>query len=151
MTGDPLAEVRDRLAIADLVHAYAQRVDGHDGDGVAALFTEDGVLTIRAKVGEAEPTGVRRGRGEIAAAIAGMDYRVTCHMVGNHQAVVEGDQATGETRGVAHHVVGPPGDDVDRVWYLRYLDSYRRTPDGWRIATRDLWLDFTADGRLSTR
>jgi len=143
-------DVGDRLAIADLVNAYAQRVDNRDPAGVAALFTDDGVLTIRAKVGEATPTGVRRGREEIAQAIAAMDYRVTCHMVGNHLAVIDGDQATAETRGIAHHVVGPPGDDVDRVWYLRYLDTYRRTPDGWRIATRDLWLDFSANGRLSS-
>jgi len=140
----------DRLAIADLVHGYAQGVDRNDGPAVAALFTDDGVLAVRSKVGEPEPDTVRRGRREIADTISAMDYRATCHVVASHTAVVDGDRATGETRCIAHHVLGPPGNDTDRVWYIRYVDTFRRTPEGWRIATRDLWLEITANGPLTT-
>ena len=59
---DPAAFVADRLAISDLVHAYAQGVDRRDPDAVAGLFTEDGIFSAYATPGAAEPTS--RSQGE---------------------------------------------------------------------------------------
>ncbi|HTX00463.1 MAG TPA: nuclear transport factor 2 family protein [Acidimicrobiales bacterium] len=138
----PPSELADRLAIADLVNAYAQRVDHHDAAGVAALFTTDGTLSIHGDVGVVAPTSVCHGRAEIERTIAAMAYRTTCHLIGNHLAAIDRDEATGETRCVAHHVSGSPGTEVDRVWYLRYEDRFARCDDGrWRIAERVLRLD----------
>jgi hypothetical protein len=31
------------------------------------------------------------------------------------------------------------------VWYIRYLDDYRRTPGGWRIVRRELHLQWVEE------
>ena len=48
--------------------------------------------------------------------------------------VVEGDRATG-TWEIHETIVDHDGNERERVG--RYTDEYRRTPDGWRFASRD--------------
>ena len=118
-----ITQVADRLAISDLVHAYAQGVDRRDPEGVARLFTEDGTFVAYATPGQSEPTSRSRGHAEITRAIAmARHYRSTTHTIGNHLAVLEGDRATGETRCVAYHVLGDEGAEILLVWHIRYLD-----------------------------
>jgi len=146
---DPIALVVDRLAIADLVHAYAQGVDRRDPEGVARLFTEDGTFVAYATPGDAEPTSSSHGHAEITRAIAmARHYRSTTHTIGNHQAVVDGARATGETRCVAYHVLGDEGSETQLVWHIRYLDTYARRPEGWRIHERVLRVDLVSDQPL---
>jgi uncharacterized protein (TIGR02246 family) len=139
---DPITYLTDRLAISDLVHAYAQGVDRRDSEGVARLFTEDGSFIAYATPGDREPTSSSRGHDGIAKAIAmARHYRSTTHTIGNHVAVVEDDRATGETRCVAYHVLGEEGAETLLVWHIRYLDTYARGPQGWRIDERVLRVD----------
>jgi ketosteroid isomerase-like protein len=146
---DPVTLVVDRLAISDLVHAYAQRVDRREADAVAQLFTEDGTFVAYATPGAAEPTSRSRGRGEITKAIGtARYYRQTTHTIGNHLATVSGDHATGETRCVAYHVLGDEGTETLVVWHIRYLDTYVRRPEGWRIKERVLRVDLVSDQPL---
>ncbi len=149
MPVDPLATVADRLAIADLVHAYAQGVDRRDQETVAQLFAEDATFVAYATPGAEEPTSERRGRSDIAKAIGmARQYRSTVHTIGNHLARVEGDRAEGETRCVAYHVLGDEGAETLLVWHLRYLDTYARTREGWRIQERVLRVDVVAEQPL---
>jgi len=56
---------------------------------------------------------------------------------------VAGRTATGAVTGVAHHLVADGDADdggVDVIWYLRYVDGYVATDDGWCIARRVLHL-----------
>jgi hypothetical protein len=146
---DPLTLVADRLAISDLVHAYAQGVDRLDPDAVALLFTEEGTFVAYATPGAAEPTSRSHGRAEIAKAIGtARYYRQTTHTIGNHLATVHGDRATGETRCVAYHVLGDESTETLMVWHLRYLDAYARGPEGWRIHERVLRVDLVSDQPL---
>jgi uncharacterized protein (TIGR02246 family) len=146
---DPITLVVDRLAISDLVHAYAQGVDRRDPEGVARLFTEDGTFVAYATPGDGEPTSRSHGHAEITRAIAmARHYRSTTHTIGNHQAAVEGDRATGETRCVAYHVFGDEGGETLLVWYIRYLDTYVRRPAGWRIHERVLRVDLVSEQPL---
>jgi len=141
--------VADRLAIADLVHAYAQGVDRRDPEGVAQLFTPDGTFVAYATPGDREPTSRSEGHAEITRAIAmARHYRATTHTIGSHLAAVEGDRATGETRCVAYHVLGDEGDETLLVWHIRYLDRYARRPEGWRIHERVLRVDLVSDQPL---
>jgi ketosteroid isomerase-like protein len=141
-----VTEVEDRLAISDLVHRYAQCVDALDYDGVAAVFTEDGVLSVCMTPGSPEVNRERHGRAQIAEAMRSVTrHAATAHTIGNHLVTLDGDAATGETRCIAHHVGGEPGAFTDLVWILRYRDTYRRTGDGWRIAHRLLLLDMEAE------
>jgi uncharacterized protein (TIGR02246 family) len=146
---DPMTLVADRLAISDLVHAYAQGVDRRDPEAVARLFTDDGTFVAYATPGDTEPTSRSRGYGEIVRAIAmARHYRSTTHTIGTHLALVEGDRATGETRCVAYHVLGDEGSETLLVWHIRYLDVYVRGREGWRIFERVLRVDLVSDQPL---
>ena len=141
--------VEDRLAISDLVHAYAQGVDRRDADAVAALFTQEGTFVAYATPGATEPTSRSQGRPAIAKAIGtARYYRQTTHTIGSHLATVTGDRATGETRCVAYHVLGDEGAETLLVWHIRYLDAFTRTPDGWRFEDRELRVDLVTDQPL---
>lgn len=136
------AYVADRLAVSDLVHAYAQGVDRRDPEAVAALFTEDATFVAYAEPGAAEPMSRSHGRDEITKAIAFVrHYRKTTHTIGNHLATIDGDNASGETRCVAYHVLGDEGSETLMVWHLRYLDTFVRRPEGWRFQDRVLRVD----------
>jgi uncharacterized protein (TIGR02246 family) len=151
MAADSLA-VADRLAIADLVHAYAQGVDRRDPEAVAQLFADDGAFVAYATPGAEEPTSRSRGRLEIAMAIGmAKQYRSTVHTIGNHLARVEGDRAEGETRCVAYHLLGEEGAEWLLVWHLRYLDTYTRSREGWRIQERVLRVDIVTEQPLRAR
>lgn len=148
MAFDP-SIVADRLAISDLVHAYAQGVDRRDAAAVAELFTEDGIFVAYATPDAAEPTSRSQGRADIAKAIGmARHYRRTTHTIGNHLASVDGDRASGETRCVAYHVLGDEGAETLLVWHVRYLDAYVRHRDGWRIRERVLRVDLVTDQPL---
>ena len=147
---DVVRLVADRLGISDLVHAYCQGVDRRDPEAVARLFTEDGTFVAYATPGATEPTSRSQGRAAITKAI-GMAryYRQTTHTVGNHLADVDGDRATGETRVVAYHVLGDEGAEKLMIWHIRYLDTYERRPEGWRIHERLLRVDLETNHPLS--
>ena len=147
---DAVSFLVDRLALRDLVDAYAFAVDGDDPGSTALLFTPDGELRIFHR-GTDEPVRERIGREAIASAMAGLDrYETTLHVVANHRVDIHGDSAAGETYCLAHHirdVEGPDGVMVpfDYVMHIRYLDDFVRTDEGWRIARRHLQIEFTED------
>lgn len=141
-----LGLLADRLAIRQLVDDYARAVDQPDGERAAALFVPDGVLRIFER-GTPEPVRERVGRSDIATAMNGLTrYDTTMHVVANHYADIDGDTATGETYCLAHHVRDVEGQGpMDYVMAIRYLDAYRRSDEGWRLATRELQVEFTED------
>jgi uncharacterized protein (TIGR02246 family) len=150
MTGDsqppPVPRLcDDRFALRELVERYAQAVDRGDAAGVAELFTDDGVLATWMEPGRDEPTGERRGRAAIAAAVDGINrYVATHHTVSSTSAVVSGDTAIGETACVAHHVADDDGEVTDRVLYLNYRDEFRRADGGWQFRRREVRVRWAA-------
>jgi len=140
----------DRVALRDLVEAYARCADRIDGEGLASLFVPEGVLRIVRRGVEEEPVQ-RTGREEIATAIKRLDrYVATMHFVGNHYVTVDGDTGTGEAYCVAHHLVGESGSQIDHVMIIRYQDQYRREADGWKIAVRELRVDWTEERTVTS-
>jgi hypothetical protein len=130
------------VTVADDLRAlsvgYASAVDRLDGPAFAALFTPDGELWVPGGGGDRTPTTCRAGTEALTKIPSGLRrYHATYHRVGATDYRVDGDEATGEVHGVAHHL----GDGADTVWYLRYADDYRRTDGRWRIARRVLHLD----------
>ncbi len=148
MTGDlDLNELADRMAIRRLVDDYARAADRVDGPAAGACFAPDGMLRLFER-GSDEPLRVRTGPEDIATAFGGLSiYDVTLHIVANHYVELDGDTGTGETYCLAHHI--HDADDgsgkLDYVMAIRYLDQYRRTPDGWRFSRRDNHLQFAED------
>lgn len=124
--------------LRNLVESYAGFADAGEPERVAGLFTPDATLVVALTPG-AEPTAVRRGRTEIAAAMAGLSrYWATSHIVGNVLADLNGDRATGQVGCVAHHIEGLEGQRRDRVLYIRYRDEYARAEGGWRFTSREV-------------
>jgi uncharacterized protein (TIGR02246 family) len=140
--------VVDRMALRDLVDAYARHVDRREAQAGASLFTDDGRLVSRLHHAGGDAPIVRQGRDEIASALAFLDrYVVTTHVVGGQTVVFDatGDSATGDTVCLAHHVYESDGERRMLVMAVRYVDSYVRQPGGWAFAERQLTLDWRED------
>ena len=141
-----LDRLADELELRQIAADYARGVDVPDGKRVADLFLPDGVLRIHHR-GKAEPFSERVGREAIASAMGGLTrYETTMHVIANQYIDLHGDSATGETYCLAHHVRQVEGKGLmDYVMAIRYLDEYARTGQGWKIALRDLQVEFTED------
>lgn len=140
------AELADRLAIREVVDAYARGADRRDPVAQAATFTEDGVVRLfEADPAAAAPVQVLTGRSTLAATFTDLvaQYQATTYLNGQSTVTLDGDSATGETYCLAHHLLTEDGERVLLVMAIRYLDRFRRTPEGWRIAQRDLVFDWT--------
>ena len=144
----PVIPVGDRLALRDLVDAYAMAVDRRDEPAFRALWTPDARLTTHA--GDGPPQGDFAGVDAIARVITIIQrYELTFHLVANH--VVDpgpgrdGRTATGEAYCIGHHLT-PTGDGRhdDYVMGIRYLDRYARDDAGtWRFAAREVRRQWT--------
>ncbi|HEV3366806.1 MAG TPA: nuclear transport factor 2 family protein [Acidimicrobiales bacterium] len=154
MTGaDPTVDRRlDEEALRALSTAYAAAVDACDGAMLTSLFVPEGELVVPNYPDDLRPTITRKGHEALRRLPDGLRrYHRTFHQVSNHNYAIEGDRATGKVLCVAHHVTGAGGraedgraDDgragTDTVWFIRYVDEYRRTGAGWRIERRQLHL-----------
>jgi ketosteroid isomerase-like protein len=147
---DAAADLADEHDIRRLVDAYALAADRADGDALAALFTHDGELLVFADPASPEPTGIRRGHDEIAAAISSLArYRATLHVVASHLADVDGDRALAEGRCIAHHVTAAADGLRDRVLFIRYVDTFERSDAGWRFRRREVRVELADERALS--
>jgi ketosteroid isomerase-like protein len=123
----------------ELVERYAQAVDRADGNAVAALFADDGVLALWMDPQSDVQTGERVGPEQIATVGDSLRrYVATHHTISSHTSNVDGMHASGETLCVAHHVEDSHGRRKDRVLYIRYVDAFTRTGGGWRFTRREV-------------
>ncbi len=141
----PQEELFARAELRRLVERYARSVDDRDAAAFADVFTDDAVLiTGRGEV---------RGREQLLAVPARLErYRVTMHLVGNHdvQLAADGVAASGWTYCIARHVYAVGDAERVSVMHIRYDDRFRRQPDGWRITERRLAVLWEEDHPLRT-
>jgi hypothetical protein len=98
-------------ALRRLSTGYAAAVDGLDGPGFAALFTGDGELWVPDLREVGALMICRSGTTALERIPSGLaPYWATHHRVGPATYAVEGDSATGEVTGVAHHLAVPGSD-----------------------------------------
>src|SRR3954469_18790380 len=98
-------EAADRLAIQDLVDAYAHCADRRDARGQMALFTENTHFVVYMDVRSPEPTQDLFGREALAPVFDALNaYVVTMHFNGQSTVELDGNQATGESYCLAHHL-----------------------------------------------
>ena len=136
----------DWKAIRDLVDAYAHHADRREPEAQAGVFAEDGqVRLFQGDPSTHEPEQVISGRANLAETFAHLvqQYDATTYLNGQSTIAVDGDAATGESYCLAHHLTQEQGERVLIVMAIRYLDTFRRTGEGWRIARRDLVFDWT--------
>ena len=129
--------IDDRLAITDLTIAYCWALDGHHWDDLDGVFTADAVALLGT-----ECHGLDAIKARVSGALSPLDD--SQHMVSNHQITVDGDEGTSRCYLHAQHVRNAAAGGPNFVVAGRYVDRVVRTPDGWRIAHRDLitmWTD----------
>ena len=143
MSGD-LQELLDRLALRQVVEAYARGADRRDGAGMAALFTENGRLaSYDGEPGTAPPIFDRRCRQAIGSAMAGLNrYEVTTHLLGQQSLTIDGDRATGETYCLAHHISVDGDSQTLFLASIRYYDTFEKDDGAWLFAERKLYVDW---------
>jgi ketosteroid isomerase-like protein len=139
-------EAADRLAIRELVDAYAHCADRRDATGQMALFTEDTRFLVFYDVTSAEPSQELRGRESLAPVFDDLNqYVATMHFNGQSTVSVDGDRATGESYCLAHHLkVTEDGQRTLMVASIRYLDDFVQQDGRWLFAERRLmvnWID----------
>lgn len=141
----------DRIELADLVARYAACVDRRETPALLELFAVDGVLVQPDPPRSLMPVVERRGRDEVAEAMAGLSQvPVTVHGLLGSTFEAAGDGATGRTACAAHHLrTGRDGEVRDVCWHLHYDDTYVRGGNGWLFAERRATVDFIEVRRVS--
>ena len=137
-------EAADRLAIRELVDAYAFCADTRDAEGQKALFTDDTHFVVYMAGEGSDAADDLRGRESLTPVFDGLNaYEVTMHFNGQSTVALDGDRATGETYCLAHHVYSDDGERKLMIAALRYRDIFVKADATWRFAERRLYVRWT--------
>ena len=144
-------EAADRLAIRELVEAYAHCADRRDAKGQMSLFTSDTHFVVYMNAKDPAPSQELHSREELAPVFADLNqYDATTHFVGQSTIfTLAGGRATGEAYCLAHHVTIGSGRRRLMVASLRYLDTFTKTDGEWLFAERRLYVDWLEERALS--
>jgi ketosteroid isomerase-like protein len=138
------AEQADRLAIRELVDAYAHCADRRDAEGQKALFTDDTRFVVYMDGQGSEPTQVLDGREALTPVFEDLNrYQATMHFNGQSTIALDGDRASGESYCIAHHLFIYDRQRKLMVAWLRYRDTFVRLDGEWLFAERNLYVDWT--------
>ena len=144
-------EAADRLAIRELVEAYAHCADRRDAKGQMALFTPDTHFVVYMNARDPTPSQELHSREALAPVFAALNqYAATTHFVGQSTIVtLSGDRATGEAYCLAHHVTVDGSNRRLMVASLRYNDTFVKSDGGWLFSERLLYVDWVDERPLS--
>jgi hypothetical protein len=144
------AEAADRLAIRELVEAYAHCADRRDAKGQMSLFTADTHFVVYMNAKDPTPSQELHSREALAPVFAELNkYDATTHFIGQSTIfTLTGDRATGETYCLAHHVTVDAGRRRVMLASLRYLDEFVKTDGAWLFAERRLYVDWLEERTL---
>jgi len=144
-------EAADRLAIRELVEAYAHCADRRDAKGQMALFTADTHFVVYMNAKDPAPSMDLYKREALAPVFADLNkYEATTHFVGQSTIfTLTGDRGTGEAYCLAHHVTLDGGKRRLMIASLRYLDTFVKVDGAWLFAERRLYVDWMEERALS--
>ena len=144
-------EAADRLAIRELVEAYAHCADRRDAKGQMALFTEDTHFVVFMNAKDPTPSMDLHSRDALAPVFADLNkYDATTHFVGQSTIfTLSADRATGEAYCLAHHVTVDGEKRRLMIASLRYYDTFVKGDGGWLFAERQLYVDWVDERGLS--
>jgi hypothetical protein len=143
------AEHADRLAIRELIDAYAHCADRRDADGQKALFTDDTHFVVYMEGQGSEPTQVLDGREALTPVFDDLNrYEATMHFNGQSTITLDHEWGSGESYCIAHHLYSEGDERKLMVAYLRYDDRFIKVDGAWRFAARSLYVDW-AETRTS--
>ena len=144
-------EAADRLAVRELVEAYAHCADRRDAKGQMSLFTPDTHFVVFMNAKAPTPSQELHSRAALAPVFADLNkYAVTMHFVGQSTILsLSGNRATGEAYTLAHHLTVEDGKRRLMIAALRYLDQFVKIDGDWLFAERLLYVDWLEDRALS--
>ncbi|NLU61257.1 nuclear transport factor 2 family protein [Rhodococcus sp. HNM0563] len=132
---------------SDLAGRYALAVDARDRLALRSLFTADAEFV--------QPPAVTRGTENVvtagADAIVAVVLDGTAHLHATHHTVhqtvidLDGDTAWGWVYCLAHHLYRGRDGMRDNAIAIRYRDHYRQVDGSWKIARRELVVDYIED------
>ena len=137
MTEKQIHQLEEKQKIVDLTIAYTWIIDHGPRERLREIFTENAVFIIDTR----HLNGIDEIRGKIERTLGGLSS--SQHIVSNHQISIDGDTATSRCYLHAQHTLtGTEGGD-NYVMAGRYIDKLVRVDSEWRIAERQLMLDWT--------
>jgi hypothetical protein len=144
-------EPADRLAIRELVEAYAHCADRRDAKGQMSLFSEDTHFVVYMNAKDPTPSQELRSREDLAPVLAELNkYDATTHFVGQSTIfMLTADRATGEAYCLAHHVTVDSQKRRLMLASLLYLDTFVKMDGEWLFAERTLYVDWLEERALS--
>jgi uncharacterized protein (TIGR02246 family) len=145
-------ETADRLAIRELVDAYADCADRRDAKGQMALFAPDTHFVVYMDAKSAIPSQELRGRESLAPVFEDLNnYKTTTHFNGQSTIQLDGDRANGVSYCLAHHVTARDGKESLMVASIRYLDTFAKQDGRWYFAERKLMVDWIETRPLTSQ
>jgi ketosteroid isomerase-like protein len=144
-------EAANRLAIRELIEAYAHCADRRDANGQMSLFTPDTHFVVFMNAKDPAPSQEFHSREALGPVFADLNrYDATTHFVGQSTIfTLTEDQATGEAYCLAHHVSISGTERRLMVASLRYLDTFLKVDEKWLFAERKLYVDWVDERALS--
>jgi hypothetical protein len=143
-------EGADRLAIRELIDAYAHCADRRDAKGQMALSTADTHFVVYMNAKDPVPSQELHSREALAPVFADLNkYDATTHFVGQSTIfTLTAERATGEAYCLAHHVTVKDGKRGLMIASLRYLDTCVKIDGSWLFAERRLYVDWLEERAL---
>jgi hypothetical protein len=138
------AEAADRLAIRELVDAYARSADRRLPKEQADLYA-DGARSLVYTGDAPDPVQVLTTREEHIDGFSALhvQYAASTHLNGQFTVDLDGDAATGEGYCLAHLIAeGDEGRNLT-IMSIRYEDTYTKQDGDWLFAERKLFITWT--------
>lgn len=144
-------EAADRLAMRELIEAYAHCADRRDAEGQMTLFTEDAQFIVYMDAKSPTPSWELRGRDALAPVFADLNkYDATTHFIGQSTILgITNHNATGETYCMAYHVKIEGKSGLLMVAALRYLDTFVKVDGSWLFGRRELRVDWQEERSMA--
>lgn len=144
-------EAADRLAIRELVEAYAHCADRRDAKGQMLLFTANAHFVVYMNAKDPTPSQELDSREALAPVFADLNkYAATMHFIG--QSTIHSltdDRGAGETYCLAHHVTVQGEKRGLMVAALRYNDTFVKIDGTWLFQERLLYVDWIEERVLA--
>jgi SnoaL-like domain len=143
-------ETADRLAVRELIEAYAHCADRRDATGQMALFTPDAHFVVYMNAKDPTPSQELHSREELAPVFADLNrYSATMHFLGQTTILtLTRDRCTAETYCMPHHYISGKIQSL-MIAALRYTDTLVKIDGAWLFAERKLYVDWLEQRELS--
>jgi len=144
-------EAADRLAIRELVEAYAHCADRRDAKGQMYLFTQDTHFVVYLNAKNPKPSQELHSRESLAPVFADLNkYAATMHFLGQTTIItLANGRGTGETYCMPHHLTVDGATRQLMIAALRYCDTFVKIDGSWLFAERQLYVDWIEERILS--